>query len=231
MKNENMYYVLAHPNPLEPFKPKSTRVSSLKTNIPHLLRSQEQVFKRQLRECPAPSSVPYEYKPHVKKIPLIERPPPKGRKRIIHNHEEKRYKRILLGKNITNSDERLRGIKVPKVISQSFEYTVEDVMGRKGRSVSGYFYGGRWTRGYIEYTPGFFEKGELIPGSSNILRKKCKALKNYSFLDTIDISKKVLDSQKLWRNKSMKELSFRDINYVKNLENIEKEMMKFSARS
>jgi len=83
--------------------------------------------------------------------------------------------------------------------------------------------------GNPEYSIDYFKEGELIPGSSNVMNyKKTTSRKSFYFYETLDLTKKTLNPDKLWVNKEKNEKLESDKNYVKFLniweENIGKEI-------
>lgn len=97
----------------------------------------------------------------------------------------------------------------------SSEFTVEEQMIRKNcfkiQKLNTY------SRLPVEYSPDFYKEGELIPGSSNTLRKKNISLLKKSSLDTLNYKVKLLDSKKIWINKVKSDLLLKDRQYVLNL--------------
>jgi hypothetical protein len=69
-----------------------------------------------------------------------------------------------------------------------------------------------------EYSLNYFKEGELVPGSSNVENyRKTTSKKNFLFYETLDLTKKTLDPEKLWVNKEKNDILESDKNYVKYL--------------
>ncbi len=80
---------------------------------------------------------------------------------------------------------------------------------------------------YVEYSPDFFKEGGLIVGSTN--RTKINnnySIFNYNIYQTMDLNKKIMDTEKIWKIKILKERKNNDSEYVNNLEKWEKEYIK-----
>lgn len=97
----------------------------------------------------------------------------------------------------------------------SSEFTVEEQMNRKNRFKIQKL--NTYCRLPVEYSPDFYKEGELIPGSSNTLRKKNISLLKKSTLDTLNYKVKLLDSKNIWINKIKSDLLLKDKQYVLNL--------------
>ncbi len=77
-----------------------------------------------------------------------------------------------------------------------------------------------------EYSVDFFKGGGLIPGSSTKPNMKRNASKKAdTFYQTLDLSKRTLNPDKLWVNKVRKEKLNFDNDYVKTLVNWEKNVL------
>lgn len=240
-KGANMYTMLSSPyqylpiiNRNEEWKGAKSQkwTGSLKTFAPlPLSKPKEKSFIQSKIRCDPPSSNEYVFIPHMKKVNLIPR------KNILYRnrrHITPHYSivperhRINLSSTVTSGEQRVCSIgivpKTKRMIS-SEEISIEDMMSRKRRiftrATGMEYYTNR--RG-VEYETGFYEKGGLIPGSTNVINynKSC-SIKNQNSYETIDISKKILDPKKKWRYKSMDNILQKDIRYVINLENVDKE--------
>ena len=111
------------------------------------------------------------------------------------------------------------------------EYGIESVMTRKKRILSLYEQRNKMIntnpgdKDYkcVENSPDFFKEGGLIVGSTNKINyNKTTRKGDDNFYQTLDLGIKVLNDQKLWRSKIMKEDLDMDKNYVANLNNWEK---------
>lgn len=70
-----------------------------------------------------------------------------------------------------------------------------------------------------EYSVNFYKEGELVPGSSNGANyRKTTSKKNFYFYETLDLTKKTLNPDKLWVNIEKNEKLEKDKNYVKFLD-------------
>ena len=79
-----------------------------------------------------------------------------------------------------------------------------------------------------EQFPTYYKDGGLIPGSTIALNfNKTKSKKSYNFYETLDLTKQILDRNKLWENKVKNENLVFDKNYVeKYITNWEKNILK-----
>ena len=79
-----------------------------------------------------------------------------------------------------------------------------------------------------EQFPTYYKDGGLIPGSTIALNfNKTKSKKSYNFYETLDLTKQILDRNKLWENKVKNENLVFDKNYVeKYISNWEKNILK-----
>ena len=79
-----------------------------------------------------------------------------------------------------------------------------------------------------EHFPTYFKEGGLIPGSTNAINyNKTQSRKEYNFYETLDLTKQILDRNKLWENKVKNENLVFDKNYVeKYISNWEKNILK-----
>ena len=69
-----------------------------------------------------------------------------------------------------------------------------------------------------EQFPTYYKEGGLIPGSTNSINyNKTQSRKAYNFYETLDLTKRVLDRNKLWDNKCKKEDFDFDKNYVEKI--------------
>lgn len=234
-KGNNMYSVLSSPYQ---YFPKQNRNEEWPGGKPQKFRGSLRTFEKmfcsssnersflqsKIHSLP-PVSREYEFIPHMKKVKPFPPRPTLLRRHIAPNYSIKPEKsRKNLSYSIEQKQERICSLGiVPKnaKMLNSEEFTIEDMMTRKKRmclrmeSVK---------RLGVEYESGFFEKGGLIPGSTNKINYRYnKALINQSIYDTMDISKKLLDPTKKWKNKSMDNILKQDVSYVSNLENIDKE--------
>ena len=231
----NMYTILSSPYQSLPHireewkgaKPQKW-TGSLKTFSPlPLSKPKEKSFIQSKIRVHPPTSNDYVYKPHIKKVMPITRQGTlyRNRRHITPSYSivPERH-RINLSSTITSGEQRICSIgivpKTKRMIS-SEEISIEDMMGRKKRMLTR---ANSYTRRGVEYEPNFYEKGGLIPGSTNVINynKSC-SIKNQNSYETIDIGQKLLDPKKKWRYKSMDNILQRDIKYVINLENVDKE--------
>ena len=66
-----------------------------------------------------------------------------------------------------------------------------------------------------EHFPTYYKEGGLIPGSTNVINyNKTQSRKAYNFYETLDLTKQILDKNKLWDNKVKNENLDFDKNYV-----------------
>ena len=242
MKNAfNMYTILSSPYQYLPLihrneewngaKPQKW-TGSLKTFAPiPLAKPNEKSFIQQKIRVVPPKSNEYVFRPHMKKVHPISRVGTiyRNRRHLTPSYSTvpERHRKNL-SSTISSGEQRICSIgivpKTKRMIS-SEEISIEDMMSRKKRMLvrptGGEYYTNR--RG-VEYEPGFYEKGGLIPGSTNVLNhnKSC-SINNQNSYETIDIAQKVLDPKKKWRYRSVDNILQRDIKYVINLENVDKE--------
>lgn len=204
--------------------------SSIKI-VPSLSKSQEQVFKAHKIQTKPPSSHERTYKPSIKIVPPFPQSTSISSKKFIipKYSQPSAYQRFNLSSIIqpkVYKESSIKMVNVPEHLLHSREFTIDEVMTRKRK-----FYeklnGSYMPKLNVEYSKGFYENGELIPGSSNRinLRKNNSILKQ-TIYDTMDISKKLLDNSKLWKCKSLNDIRQQDDNYVRNLEQIDKNIMK-----
>ena len=79
----------------------------------------------------------------------------------------------------------------------------------------------------VDYSPGFFKPGGLIVGSTNIFQyKEASGKKSDLFYASLDLNKKTLDPEKLWRSRELKEGLEYDCKYVSNLRLWEEDILK-----
>ena len=106
------------------------------------------------------------------------------------------------------------------------EYGVESVMTRKKRVLSLYEQRNQMMnanpgdKNYkcVENSPDFFKDGGLIVGSTNRINYNKTTRKGEdNFYQTLDLNIKVLNDDKFWKSKIMKENMDMDKNYVTNL--------------
>ena len=78
-----------------------------------------------------------------------------------------------------------------------------------------------------EQFPTYYKEGGLIPGSTNSINyNKTQSKKAYNFYETLDLTKKLLDRNKLWENKVKNEAMDFDKKYVeKNIRDWEKNIL------
>ena len=116
--------------------------------------------------------------------------------------------------------------------SSSSELNIENLMNKKKRIYSleqqrNYYRecnpGDKNFR-YAECSPDFFKEGGLIVGSTNRIRitDNYNKLRN-NIYQTMDLNKKTLDINKLWKSKILKEREKSEADYVFNLEQWEKQ--------
>ena len=116
--------------------------------------------------------------------------------------------------------------------SSSSELNIENLMNKKKRIYSleqqrNYYRecnpGDKNFR-YAECSPDFFKEGGLIVGSTNRIRitDNFNKLRN-NIYQTMDLNKKTLDINKLWKSKILKEREKSEADYVFNLEQWEKQ--------
>ncbi len=110
--------------------------------------------------------------------------------------------------------------------NSKIEYGVESVMTRKKRILSLYEQRNKMInsnpgdKNYkcVENSPDFFKDGGLIVGSTNRMNyNKTTRKGDDNFYQTLDLGIKVLNDEKLWKSKIMKEDLDMDKNYVANL--------------
>lgn len=115
--------------------------------------------------------------------------------------------------------------------NSKIEYGVESVMTRKKRILSLYeqrnkmFDTNPGDKNYkcVENSPDFFKEGGLIVGSTNRMNyNKTTRKGDDNFYQTLDLGIKVLNDDKLWKSKIIKENLDMDKNYVANLNTWEK---------
>lgn len=235
-KDNNMYVVLSSPYQYFPKQNKNEEWPGGKPQkFSGGIKTFEKMFFSSSNERPflqskihslPPVSREYKYIPHMKKVqpfpprttllrryttPLYSIKPEKTRKNLAYLIKPKQERICSLG--IVP--------KTTKMVS-SEEFTVEDMMARKKRMCLRM--NANVKRYGVEYEPDFFKKGGLIPGSTNKKNDRYnKSPIKDSIYDTMDITKKLLDPTKKWRNKSMDNILKQDISYVSNLESIDKE--------
>ena len=78
-----------------------------------------------------------------------------------------------------------------------------------------------------EHFPTYYKEGGLIPGSTNVINyNKTQSRKSYNFYETLDLTKQILDRNKLWENKVKNENLNFDKKYVeKNIIDWEKNIL------
>ena len=116
--------------------------------------------------------------------------------------------------------------------SSSSELNIENLMNKKKRIYSleqqrNYYREcnpGDKNYRYAECSPDFFKEGGLIVGSTNRIRitDNFNKLRN-NIYQTMDLNKKTLDINKLWKSKILKEREKSEADYVFNLEQWEKQ--------
>lgn len=116
--------------------------------------------------------------------------------------------------------------------SSSSELNIENLMNKKKRIYSleqqrNYYREcnpGDKNYRYAECSPDFFKEGGLIVGSTNRIRitDNYNKLRN-NIYQTMDLNKKTLDINKLWKSKILKEREKSEADYVFNLEQWEKQ--------
>lgn len=116
--------------------------------------------------------------------------------------------------------------------SSSSELNIENIMNKKKRIYSleqqrNYYREcnpGDKNYRYAECSPDFFKEGGLIVGSTNRIRitDNFNKLRN-NIYQTMDLNKKTLDTNKLWKSKILKEREKSEADYVSNLEQWEKQ--------
>ena len=122
-----------------------------------------------------------------------------------------------------------------KLHCSSSELNIENIMNKKKRTYSleqqrndyKEVNPGDKNYRYAEYSPDFFKGGGLIVGSTNKIRitDNCNYFKN-NIYQTMELNRKIMDTEKIWRNKILKEREKNDSEYVYNLEKWEKEYIK-----
>jgi hypothetical protein len=204
--------------------------SSIKI-VPSLSKAKDQMFIPHKIQAKPPSSHEYIYVPSIKMVqPFQHKQYHSSKKFIVPKFSQPpEYNRINLSSSIQSKPYRQSSIgivRLPEHLLQSQEFTIEDIMTRKKRlfnKLEGSFV----PKNGVEYNSGFFEQGELIPGSSNVINKhKNSSILKQTIYDTMDISRNLLNRKKLWRYKSMNDILERDRCYVCNLENIDKNIVK-----
>ena len=108
----------------------------------------------------------------------------------------------------------------------NIEYNVESVMTRKKRiyclqeqrnMLQNLFPGDKPYK-CVENSTDFFKEGGLIVGSTNKINyNKTTKKGDDNFYSTLDLNVKVLNDDKLWKSKELKEIMDQDQNYVANL--------------
>ena len=187
---------------------------------------------------PPKFSEEYKFRPSVKKVGPFKHDENirQGKKYIEPKYTEPRLlerkisyrpKEDMLSSYIPPLFPRRRKFDIPKI---SKEYTVEKLMAEKRRiysldqqrnSISDYNPGDKIYRG-VEYSPGFYKLEGLIVGSTNRLNlHKNHSKKDDNYFDTLDLNIKLLNTDKKWKNKQIKESLNLDRNYVSELNNWE----------
>lgn len=80
-----------------------------------------------------------------------------------------------------------------------------------------------------EYSKDFYKEGGIVAGSSsfnNLHLQKTTSKRADNFYQTLDLTKKTLDPNKIWTNKVKKEEFEADYNYVKTLTNWDNTVLK-----
>lgn len=117
-------------------------------------------------------------------------------------------------------------IRIKQNISNLTEYRVESVMNRKKRilcleeqrNLLRNLNPGDKPYKCVENSVDFFKEGGLIVGSTNRINyNKTTKKGDDNFYSTLDLNVKVLNDDKLWKSKQLKEITDQDKNYVTNL--------------
>jgi hypothetical protein len=164
-----------------------------------------------------------------------ENTPKRGKRLIKPNYTDpKTYPLKLLNKNIVIKPQEIR-LKKQFQIPISAETEVEKFTGQKirlptldaRRNYINLNSPGDKIYKNVEYSPGFFKNGGLIVGSTNVIKyKQSSGKKSDNFYDSLDLNKKTLDPEKLWKNREVKESLEFDSNYVSNLKVWEEDILK-----
>jgi hypothetical protein len=172
------------------------------------------------------------FKPSVKIFPKkenIDHIIKRGMKKIEpHYSEPNLYTRKVLSHNITIKEDGVHCTKQfpEKAIECHDEYQIEERIKRKKRhpSLQAMRNGmpiispGDKIYRNVEYSPDFFKLEGIVVGSTNTINhKKTSAKKGDKFFDSLNLNIKVLDKEKLWSTKCLKESYEFDNNYVGNL--------------
>ena len=208
--------------------------SSIKM-VPSISKSQEHVFTTHKIQAKPPSSHERTFKPSIKMVPPFPQSTTISSKKLIipKYSQPSAYQRFNLSSVVQPKlykESRIGMVNVPEHLLHSGEFTVDDVMTRK-RKYYEKLNGSYVPKLSVEYSKGFYENGELVPGSSNRINlRKNHSIFKQTLYDTIDITKRLLDNNKLWKCKSLNDIRQQDNDYVRNLEQIDKHIMKHSIQ-
>ena len=165
----------------------------------NLIYEEKKEGLRPIKFRPAPIKTAFDRKHFPQKYGIEKIPFYKGIKTFYNNNEEKgKMKEITLEK-IINRKKRIWSIEQKR-------------NGMKVRIPGDKYYK------CSEHFPTYFKEGGLIPGSTNAINyNKTQSRKEYNFYETLDLTKQILDKNKLWENKLKKENFDFDKKYVEKL--------------
>jgi hypothetical protein len=167
-----------------------------------------------------------------------ETTPKRGKKYLKPNYSDpKTYPLKLLHGNVTIKPPEIRNRRQFAFRFDDFnnESSLEKLTGQKAKLptlearrnfLSAYSPGDKIYRN-VEYSPDFFKEGGLIVGSTNkISYNKSSGKKLNLFYSSLDLGVKVLDQEKLWKNKELRESIECDNRYVCSLNLWEEDVLK-----
>jgi len=167
------------------------------------------------------TEIPYKLKKldHIITCPKVYQP----RKNIIYRYEQELSPKLSSKPSIMFNMESEKEKTIEETIGAKHRINNRDQMKNLLTSSAE----GSKPYRHPEYSPDFFKIGGLVVGSTNkINHKKNSNIKDNNFYASLDLTKKTLNPQKLWKNKVLQDSFEFDNKYVNELSSWDKNVLK-----